>query len=522
MNNIRFATSSSSSSSSSSVVASLPPPPKLPPPPPPPPSTEDKDKDLVASSGASPRSVVVCPLWGELSTVSLFSDRRAYSNLDELMLAKQRHLQDAGVGMGTLMANTGSTRASTGTAKAPPPPPPQEHASTAKAAAANADSSSSRPGATATNVQSPRTGAKMHRKQSQWESVANLLPSGDEEDQDHPFAQSEVQGDNMMEAPIMNAQLEPLVLEDPKYIATGGDISRRRLWLYLISALVLVASVVAILVAVAPTDTGDSSNSSTTRDDGGTTTTLEEDDNRISPQAMDAYYRKIQTFLIGGATEIAILESTAPQSQAVEWLAYQDTLYLAPGSARLLQRYALVVLWYAHGGHVWNLQKAIELEQEQQHEGEIIDPAFQGGWVLMGGIGTHECTWSLVTCAAGSAASHSGSSSSNQQDEQVLLVDIDAHDMMDSEDENETGDEQKHHVTALHLSTAGVTLTGSLSSEIGLLTSLTFLDVSRNRLDGLIPSQVYDLTNLSTYSYYSYCLLLFTALLLSSNRQSSF
>jgi hypothetical protein len=157
-----------------------------------------------------------------------------------------------------------------------------------------------------------------------------------------------------------------------------------------------------------------------------------------SLQFQDEYYESISRFLLG-PTQSSVLDPNSPQAQSMEWLAYQDTLYLdLANSSRLLQRYALVTLYFANGGSLWS---------------KLRDPST--GWVP-NGVGVHECEWVLVDC--------------------------------DPEEQDE--------VISLRLSAGGIILTGELATEIGHLPALNYLNLANNRLEGRIPVEIYQLVNL--------------------------
>mmetsp|Transcript_7857 Transcript_7857/g.18933 ORF Transcript_7857/g.18933 Transcript_7857/m.18933 type:complete len:489 (+) Transcript_7857:373-1839(+) len=136
-----------------------------------------------------------------------------------------------------------------------------------------------------------------------------------------------------------------------------------------------------------------------------------------------------------------------PQDQAIEWLAFQDEPLSGDELlSRLDQRYALVVLYYAHGGtSTWN----------------SINDSSGSGWINSG-AGVHECEWKGVDC-------------------------------------NNNNINAARQITGLRLSAEqGILLTGSqLSTEIGsYLTQLQSLYMADQRLQGSIPSDWKTLTNL--------------------------
>jgi hypothetical protein len=152
----------------------------------------------------------------------------------------------------------------------------------------------------------------------------------------------------------------------------------------------------------------------------------------------DGYYSYVLGVIVDQAapSALSLSDPRSPQNLALEWLVFQDTMYLREPST-LVQRYALCVLYFATGGvGFWDSE-----------------------WLLEG---VSECEFGGVVC-------HDG--------------------FKDDETELEDGAVQQ-----LHLGQRA--LVGSLPSEIGLLTNLLALDLKANRLAGGIPEELYRLTNL--------------------------
>ena len=122
-----------------------------------------------------------------------------------------------------------------------------------------------------------------------------------------------------------------------------------------------------------------------------------------TPPVESTYLQEFQDLLMG--SEEQFLRPGSPQWQATFWLATVDEPRMNLSAANLKQRYALMVLWYAHGGMDWKDQNA---------------------WALSG---VHECEWKFLSC------------NSNHEVLEIVMGE-------------------------------GMPLTGSLVSEIGLLSSL--------------------------------------------------
>jgi hypothetical protein len=119
------------------------------------------------------------------------------------------------------------------------------------------------------------------------------------------------------------------------------------------------------------------------------------------------------------------------QTQAMNWLVKQDSLYLCPNDTNLAQRYSLAVLWYNSGGESW-LQCKNNTATGACDDNE---PFLSSG---------HECQWMGVGC------------------------------------------DLNLSVTALHLDERNVT--GTLPSELESLVYLQEIDMDSNSISGTLPS----------------------------------
>jgi hypothetical protein len=202
--------------------------------------------------------------------------------------------------------------------------------------------------------------------------------------------------------------------------------SRRRrmvIFFFILLIFLVTGAVVATMVAVKEDEAASNGDEDSSQDTPS-----------VSLQFQDEYYESIRRLVLG-PTPNMVLDPNSPQAQAMEWLAYQDTLYL--DSSHLLQRYALVAFYFANGGNLW----------------AALGNA-SSGWVP-NGIGVHECEWIFVDC-----------------------------------------DPEQEQVVSLRLSGGGIMLTGELATEIGHLSRLNYLSLANSRLEGTIPFQLYQLTDL--------------------------
>jgi hypothetical protein len=162
---------------------------------------------------------------------------------------------------------------------------------------------------------------------------------------------------------------------------------------------------------------------------------VEVDDESTPERIWDSEQRSIDLRVILNQVSdpVAFIDRKSPQSQALDWLIFEDSLLESASDYNILQRYALTVLAFATNVDIW---RGIE------------------AWYKL--PDKHECTFVGVDCNA------------------------------------------DYEVTGISLSIRR--LTGRLPDEIGLLTTLTSLEMSRNSLEGKIPASVFEkLTKLGTF-----------------------
>jgi hypothetical protein len=173
-------------------------------------------------------------------------------------------------------------------------------------------------------------------------------------------------------------------------------------------------------------------------------------------QDNDVYYQELRQAIIanvyGGKYDPYIfLLPNSPQRLAMEWLAYRDVphvpLHVMDNEAlsyRCIQRFVLMVIFFANNGHSWSIFNDITLAGASH------------GWASH--FGKNECQWELVGC------------------------------------------DQEGRLTSLSLGGSAVGMSGTLMNEIGLLTSLRHLDLSQNQLKGELPEDLHALSHLGKLS----------------------
>jgi hypothetical protein len=216
------------------------------------------------------------------------------------------------------------------------------------------------------------------------------------------------------------------------------------------------------------------------------------DDDDTSDIDFNKRYAFIRSAVAPYSQSSSFVEPDSPQSQALQWLVYQDKTTrrhdmnmddivndttgtsAAKGNKQLAQRYALLVLYYACGGDAWN--------------GDITQFEYQ--------VDVSECHFTHPPTP------HEGSSTPIVP--QATAAAADANN--DDAQEEEEGEQQEVATIAcndqgeiVHLSLRLQGLAGRVPDEIAALTRLTTLDLGHNALEGTIPSVLAQkLTNLGT------------------------
>jgi hypothetical protein len=153
----------------------------------------------------------------------------------------------------------------------------------------------------------------------------------------------------------------------------------------------------------------------------------------------------------GTPTEV-FEDDDSPQTQALQWVAFDDAAALTADSPNLIQRYSLMCLFFGSGGSSTLL-----------------------GWDEDGA--EDECSWLGVECKS----DMSNVASSLVSDASTRTTNFGS---------------ASGHVTSLDLKRSR--LAGSLVSEIGTLAHLEVLNIGENLLNGAIPSTLYDLSKLQS------------------------
>ena len=190
----------------------------------------------------------------------------------------------------------------------------------------------------------------------------------------------------------------------------------------------------------------------------------------------------------------SFVNPTSAQSQALEWMLSDPYTLNLEENARLVQRFALVTLWYSTNGATWSTD-------------ETTDSA---GWLAS----VHECDWDKLGDGIRDLTCNSN--------KEVILMTLRRRYNLSGNLPAELGplsqlEQLEVHNTALsgtiptelalrtglsRLNVSANTLSGSIPTEVGLMTRLTVLSLSTNTLTGSIPTESGLLTELSNLDLY--------------------
>ena len=208
--------------------------------------------------------------------------------------------------------------------------------------------------------------------------------------------------------------------------------------------------------------------------------------------APDARRAALLAALGGVSSPDTLAAAGTPQRRALDWLADDDALRLAPDDPALVQRYALAVFYYATDGDAWNQCRApAAFDAESVARADAAcrltttnataifpnDVRGSNAWLSP----ASECTWGGLSCyRAGSANAY-----------QVNVVEF--------EDNGLSGTlpAEMAQLSALRFfALERGTIAGPIPSSYGNLASLLLLDFDYNRLQGTLPPELWSLTNL--------------------------
>lgn len=191
----------------------------------------------------------------------------------------------------------------------------------------------------------------------------------------------------------------------------------------------------------------------------------------------------IADVLLAASESDALLVEGTPQRNALAWMSTFDALDIELADPHLLQRYALVVLYFATGGDdLW-------LEPEKW-----LDPSL------------HECDWGAATIECEEDASKPRLLRSLDLSRQDLAGQLPNEIGMFSQltslklSKNSINGTIPSQIFSLEkleiLELAGNKLTGTIPSQLSSAADISYLDFSNNQLTSSIPEELFELTNL--------------------------
>jgi hypothetical protein len=203
----------------------------------------------------------------------------------------------------------------------------------------------------------------------------------------------------------------------------------------------------------------------------------EYDDESLVPVVVveEGYYEYLLDLLIQQTPSASSLmlqqDPTSPQHLALNWMVYQDSLHLREPN-EVLQRYALVFLYFATGGvDFWDEEWLRPHVNECYFEGVLCDDdSHYSTDVGMGGTTRESQTNHIPDATTNDATTTTNSvASTTPQDTKS----------------------NPPHRTITELNLKGRALVGPLPHDVGLLTGLRSLDLSFNGLEGPIPLEIF-------------------------------
>ena len=270
---------------------------------------------------------------------------------------------------------------------------------------------------------------------------------------------------------------------------------KRLLCLIVVICCVTIPTLLWYFQVFTKNDSSNGNDPSTTNNNGSTE--APPDLVTITQDQRQLYYDYLLQ-MVPADTTLALTDTSSPEARALEWLAFEDTdvdlilMTIEPKSKtsvgtsgddndaiqrRILQRFALLVLYYSTGGtQFWKVMNA--------------DPT--SGWIEYG-QGIHECFWNGIDCQNFKRQS-SSTGIGIDNDDTTLSASGEEEDSHNNDD-----DDWQHVVSGIRLAGGfGITLTGpTLPTQLGLLTHLEVLNLEHNRLEGTLPTEWKSLTNLS-------------------------
>lgn len=180
---------------------------------------------------------------------------------------------------------------------------------------------------------------------------------------------------------------------------------------------------------------------------------------------------QILAILDAVADPTEIRDVNIPQGKATVWLLEQDTFQICPDNDKLVQRWALAVIYFSTGGDSW-LQCSANPAAVDSCGTESPFSSNQERFLSS----ANECTWAGISCIDG------------------CVTEIEF-------EENNLAGTIPTEIGLLHdLIIWGMergTLTSTIPTEVGQLTNLIFIDLDFNQLTGTLTPELLSLSSLT-------------------------
>lgn len=179
--------------------------------------------------------------------------------------------------------------------------------------------------------------------------------------------------------------------------------------------------------------------------------------------------------MLRDATNATLVDDPdTPQGQAAQWIINEDEFRICPDDPKLIQRWALAVMYYSTEGDSWTMCFDGD-EQCANDTDELGNPLIS----FLSSV--NECEWFGITCIPVNGRFCV---------ERIIFEDNNLSGIIPTE----LGLLEELRVLGMEQGTTS----GRIPSELGQLQRMIFIDLDFNELTGEIPSEIYKLTNLET------------------------
>lgn len=174
--------------------------------------------------------------------------------------------------------------------------------------------------------------------------------------------------------------------------------------------------------------------------------------------------------LDAAADPLDVRNTAIPQGKATTWLLLDDDYHICPDDPKVVQRWALAVIYYSTNGDSWFQCSS----NPTANDACGFDAPFVGDARFLSGV--FECLWAGISCIDGCVTE------------------------IEFEENNLIGTIPTEIGLLSDLAIWGMErggLTGTIPTEVGLLTNLIFIDLDFNELSGSLSSELLSLSSLT-------------------------